>query len=374
MAVDPLAELSLEEEQVARLVDFYESYASLALGWADVAADSGRHRMEAASALRSAGQWAMLVDPSHALDLLTESGVIWHDLGHGFGTFLLTAFGRRPLDDDELAQQREVLVMALTNSPSDDVPPPLRHPQQQAYLFLALAQMRRRFTPSAAGQLEEVAEGSAHRQGVMPVGSLGSPLHTYWDIGLRLLRNGDDYAPVVGHVASMSGRYAESVVSAKANEHLWTAGAAPVDVSDSDLAAITMAGRRRWGLRFTESVDSVTQRVSGLARVPVTLSRVMDGEVRAGEHDRAARTDDRWPRSSDESKPRRRISPKEDLPRRLDDPRATPGDDDHPRATRGDDDDPRATRGDDDHPRATRGDDDDPRATRWDDDHPRGGR
>lgn len=75
-----LGTLQLDSRQVRTAVDFLTSYANFVLGDSvAVELDETAHA-DAATALRIAGQWAMLIDPGQALDLLANSAQIWRGM------------------------------------------------------------------------------------------------------------------------------------------------------------------------------------------------------------------------------------------------------------------------------------------------------
>src|SRR5262245_8179531 len=102
MATQHLRTLQLEPEQVRTATDFFESYASYALSQFPENAANEVGLLDAASSFRIAGQWAMLLDGRRAVGLLTRSALIWHQMGYGFGTFLLAAIAPAQLNRRDL--------------------------------------------------------------------------------------------------------------------------------------------------------------------------------------------------------------------------------------------------------------------------------
>ncbi len=294
--------LRLESEQVQRLVDFNESYANFCLEEVreiellpspgaspdrDHTLDrpiwelsSWASRVDAASALRAAGQWAMLLDVPRAKGLLTEAGRLFGELGHPFGLYLQVVSGywefHAPHEQfrimiDQLAelhgQQR------LFNREVQAIPPALHHPQQQAYALLAGASSRpivREYGPA----LLRLAEQSPHRFGVTPVGALGVPIRRYWSVALSLLHDGGSRSVtlVMEHLLAMSRDYAETINSAMANAYLWNHAASPVDVGDIDISGITAILARRVGRdRVLIALDERASDLGSIGRTPIEI-------------------------------------------------------------------------------------------------------
>jgi hypothetical protein len=108
MADQQLEDLQLSRTQIETAADFHESYASFILDRPVAGQDDARAydaRVDAASALRTAGQWALLVDPRRAIDLLRRSALLWQQLGYGYGSFLLAAFSPRELNRREMLSE-----------------------------------------------------------------------------------------------------------------------------------------------------------------------------------------------------------------------------------------------------------------------------
>lgn len=250
--------LRVNGEQARINADFYESYANTAMSQAgalesgepgrfaspaELATDDAEWalRMEAASALRTAGQWATLVDPPRAAELLATAGTLFAEAGHyGFGSFLLSVSGSRPPFEPPYGIAMLLSLNELQNGPGDIViPEPMHHPQQQAYLLLSLAARSAGLRDDRSiVDLHTLCNESHHREGNVPVGALGAPIRHFWGIARSLLD--EDPEQFVRHyVSAFQSRYIEDMESAQANQYLWAHGAAPVDVLDID--AIGMA-------------------------------------------------------------------------------------------------------------------------------------
>jgi len=287
MALRHLETLQLEPDRVEKAVDFFEAYASFIQSPSSgITGESAL--VDAASSLRAAGQWAMLINPQRAMTLFTTSARIWHRLGYGFGTYLLAAFAPDQLNRYEMINQLTALAQPyvrrqLAFTERQELPEPLLHPQQQVYLLLAEAGMSRQME-LPVDVLQTFADQSPHRRGVVPIGSLGTPMRVYWDISRHLLESSDERAAVgvVRDIAGMSRSYAEKIDSAMVNQKLWFNAAAPVDVGDVDISAITMIAVRRLGFdRMRARLRSTASNLSSVARIPVELAIEMIQAYRA---------------------------------------------------------------------------------------------
>lgn len=296
MAERELGLLQLEHGRIETAVDFYEAYAQLTLSEEETRSPSEEpapweDAIDAASALRQAAQWAMLIDSRRAAGLMTQAGYLFQRHGYGFGTFLLVA-ARRPFERDEARRDARslaaVLTSAATGLPADS---PLHHPQQQAYLLLACAGMSaRELGRRERDLLTEAAGRSPHRRGVVPVGALGAPISRYWRIADTLLSvdrardEPESRAPrVLDRAATdvsdalepLCRQYARAIEQAMVNERLWFGAAAPVDVGDIDIACIVLLAARRLGLDrtmdWTGQLTDTLGRSDALATVPVIL-------------------------------------------------------------------------------------------------------
>jgi hypothetical protein len=288
--------LQLNPAKVATAADFFEAYARYALTRDPVSEDSDEvspaYLLDAASSLHTAGQWAMLFDPRRAARLLAEAARIWQNLDYGFGTFVLAAVAPGDLERDSLNNrlqqmaQQYIQVQDITGRVRrrirpQQIPEPMRHPQQQAYLLLGCASLWRRFDLEP-GLLRLIVEQSPHRRGVAPIGALGMPLRQYWDIAGRFLDASDDETArtVAADLARMADVYAEAINSAMANERLWFNAAAPVDVGDIDITVIALISARRLGRDLTqEHLRSATESLGPTARVPLELAGEMIDNV-----------------------------------------------------------------------------------------------
>jgi len=292
MSAEHLERLRLSSSRAATAADFLEACGDTMLAWAaqDEANEERQwgRRMDAASAFREAAQWAMFLDVPRATQLLARSGAIFLNHGFGYGTFLMAATGER--QDTVLQGRIRPMIRSLelataqqsgaTETAAQDLPAPLRHPQQQVYLLLACAAPPL-LAPDDRERLLQLARNSPNRLGVLPVGALGTPLRRFWDVALHLLASNPETGPavVVEHLQSMSLRYGESMELAMTNDYLWDHGAAPVDVIDFDLAVITALGIRAFGRPVMgRAMETFQERVPPVARTPVELGAELVAE------------------------------------------------------------------------------------------------
>jgi hypothetical protein len=206
-------------------------------------------RAEAASAYRGAGQWAATFDRERATELLTLSGQIWMGLGHGFGAFLLATVAPHALNTAELRQW----IVALGrwhldgDIAPDDLPAPLRVPQQQAYCAMAAAAVPE-VRDEVGPVVRKLADLPANSRGVLPIGPLGVPVRRYWGIATELADPGPTTRGLVFRaVEDLAVRHAAQIDLAKSNRYLWENGGAPVDVVDVDLLGVSNAAVTRFG-------------------------------------------------------------------------------------------------------------------------------
>ena len=278
MAAQHWETLQLDPRQIEIAADFFESYASFVQS--SSYGNTGENSLvDAASSLRAAAQWAMIIDVQRAVELFQASARIWHQMGYGYGTFLLAAFAPQRLNRREMVNRLTQLVQPSAPGQAglaeeQQAPEPLLHPQQQAYLLLAETGMSRQMDLPVE-TLRRFADQSPHRRGVAPIGSLGTPLRVYWDIARHFLNDDEEEtaALVARDLARMAASYAEAINSAMANQRLWINAAAPVDVGDADTVAIAMIAVRRLGFRITRShLQSMANDLEPIARVPMELA------------------------------------------------------------------------------------------------------
>jgi hypothetical protein len=270
--------MGIDVAHAAASVDFLEAYAKSCIDEAeamrnrDEPLDRDREwtvLMDAATALRDAGQWAACIAPGRARILLDRSGALFARLNQPYGGFLRVAAGpwfEQPRVDvfGEWLRDVERLQGSLDDLQNQPVLDALRHPQQQAYLLLAAVgspQVRQEFGVF----LSQMVRESAHRRGVVPVGALGIPIRRLWRVSAALLGEAENPPDAVAEeIAGLARRYAESMELAAANEFTWRNAGAPVDVGDIDIFGIA----------------SLASRAFGHAPMQETLERRMRGEPR----------------------------------------------------------------------------------------------
>ncbi|MEU7784337.1 hypothetical protein [Amycolatopsis sp. NPDC049159] len=309
MSLEHLEHLGLDPEQVRRTAQFHEAYARTAEFELESAypANSSKDRSreddltfiliaDAASAWREAGQWALLLDPAKARQLLQRSGNLFRRLGQAFGMYLgLVATGQGQDADRGVLAQAVIQASGLRTKRTETrgVPGPLPgihlQQQQQAYLVLtAGAVASRAETLQARVEDDPLTEpligmltSSPHRSGVLPVGSLGTPIHRFWSVAGRLLRGGpEDVYEIARHVVAMCRAYEETISLARTNTYLWGHGAAPVDIADLDIGGIAALTSRTFGrdTLLSALADVPDGRgLSPIGRVPIELGAALAG-------------------------------------------------------------------------------------------------
>jgi hypothetical protein len=261
--------LQIDEQQARNAADFFESYANTVLRRSVDSTEA--ERMDAASSLREAGQWALLFDPHRARELLKRSGGLWLELGYPFGAFLMAAFATERNDRSAAAPFVDDLMRNLPQGrrPTDDRQPHLllTYPHQQAYLLLAIAAMPGRI--NQLGALIDRAASSPHRNGVAPIGALGTPIRMHWRMATALLQarvrqNREDVAAdVSGSLADIAEIYGRTIDSAMANRYLWSAGGAPVEVADLDVVGVISVAATQLGpLVLRQHLDLAKERLT----------------------------------------------------------------------------------------------------------------
>ncbi|MEI5135092.1 hypothetical protein RB199_26500 [Streptomyces libani] len=271
MSMSHVRDMRIDSERVYSAVEFFESYANSCLfelnsqgdggisSTTENAPDSSKWIVlgDAASALRTASEWAMLFDPNRALTLLDRCGTLLHELNYPFGNFLKVVAGPW-FDDPPLSSfgkwiEDVVRLNGLEGGENGDsenrsgVSPTLLHAQQQAYLVMAAVS-----SPLVSSEfrtpLRKIILKSPHRVGVTPVGALGTPIRRFWAVAEALIHEGSEGAAVVAeNLAEMSQKYAESAELAMANEHCWRNAASPIDIVDVDMIGIVVSAARILG-------------------------------------------------------------------------------------------------------------------------------
>lgn len=290
MSNSHLETLQLEATRVESASRFLESYAQMCLEeradadarlkrLAELHPASVLYRerwnlqVEAASSLLEAGQWAMLTDSARALRLWRRAGQLYRETDFGFG-YYLSAITRADhvadtqVTDDNLSRELTTRLrdLAIYSHIADrerykearpELPDPLRHPQQQAYLVLAASTLASPIKDSELRHfLSSLLEQSPHRSGVTPVGALSIPISTWWEIAALLMRREPRSLNRLAQIMSDIGRrYEESIRLAMMNQYLWRNAASPVDVGSFDIAALTISAVRAFDP--VASVDEV---------------------------------------------------------------------------------------------------------------------
>lgn len=285
MADRHLRAMELDPDQVSATVRFLQAYANTGLGELDavLAADEeGSIRRDpaftiaadAATALREAGQWMLYLDAEQARPLLSRAGALFLRLGSPFGAYLLEVAGEAQREPPYREMLQELAVAQGERDAAEVRWPPLRHPQQQAYLMLALTG-----APAAQVSSERVVrvlETSTYADGVIPVGALGTPISRLWDIARHLLADRPESPYVIAeHLTGMARRYEEAMALAQVNRYLWRHGAAAVDVGDVDIAGVAALTARRFGAEVV--LGSLQEAGMSAERNPIGMAPIEAG-------------------------------------------------------------------------------------------------
>ncbi|MFF3331622.1 hypothetical protein ACFYWX_18955 [Streptomyces sp. NPDC002888] len=297
MSMSHVRDMRMDPERASSAVKFFEAYANSCLTELDWIGDKGISppiqnsadgsrwivMSDAASALKIASEWAMLVDPTHALAILDRCGTLLHDLNYPFGNFLKVVAGPWFEDPPISGFGQWIEDVVRLNGPEgsrhrdtengSDIPATLLHPQQQAYLVMAAASSPLVYSQFRTPLRQIIAE-SPHRVGVTPVGALGTPIRRFWAIAEALTREGSKGAAVVAeHLAEMSQKYAESAELAMANEYCWRNAASPIDIVDVDLTGIVVSAARILGIgALGNSLELQLPNIHPLGRVQLEVA------------------------------------------------------------------------------------------------------
>jgi hypothetical protein len=298
MTTEHLESLGLDPDQVDNTVRFHQAYAATAVAELE-STDSDDPdlmftlRADAATALREAGQWALLLDPAPAVPLLRQAGTRFFELGQAFGSFLEVLAGGPRRDANSFVLGKALRDMS--DVPRDDdygpedeyQPMPEIHLQQQQQAYLVMAASAVATADQAPDErglgsvLLENLETSPHNTGVLPVGSLGTPIHRFWSVARHLLgSSGRDVFEIARHLVAMCQSYEETISLARANDYLWRNGAAPVDIADLDIAGIAALTTRRFDrdrLQGALADATLGRGLGAIAMVPVELGMSLAG-------------------------------------------------------------------------------------------------
>lgn len=249
---------------------------------------------DAASALREAGQWLLYLDPAASRDSLRAAAALYSQLGFPYGYYLHVVTGSWVVDPPTRLFKTALEELLRVLMPDAEAPErsgnmpreaerglreALRHPQQQSYLLLASAG-----SPAVAdafpGHLRNAIYQSPNRDGVLPVGSLGTPVRRFWAIS-QAFASGDPHEviTIARHLAAMANSYAETMSLAQVNKYLWANTAAPVDVGDLDIAGIAALSTRRYGAEaLLDAMHGLLVNETGMAPVRAGIDLVTEEE------------------------------------------------------------------------------------------------
>jgi hypothetical protein len=251
----------VDQENFTADKGFNESRAEASSGATDTTTDRIL-LADAATALREAAQWLLYFDPAAARESLLDAGALYSRLELPYGYYLHVMAGPWAVDPPmsvfagALEELHQIVLPGSepTNHDSNRsreaehaLTEALHHPQQQAYLLLASAG-----SPAVADalhdQLGAMIGHSPNRDGVIPVGALGTPVRRLWAISAALAADrSEEVETIARHLAAMASDYAETMDLAQANSYLWSNAASPVDVGDLDIAGIAALTTRRYG-------------------------------------------------------------------------------------------------------------------------------
>jgi hypothetical protein len=136
-----------------------------------------------------------------------------------------------------------------------EVRPGLRHPQQQAYLLLALA-AERELPSRARDDLLAVCGNAGRQHEGHAIGALGLPLWRYWRAAELLLR-GELSTLAAEVLVPLDHRYTDVTRGARSNSYLWDNAASPVDVVDLEIVGLVALAVRRFGAAEVENATRV---------------------------------------------------------------------------------------------------------------------
>jgi hypothetical protein len=263
-ASDGLSPLDIGLTEAARTADLFESYATYAAGEIASSPEETRWQaaVDAASAYRTAGQWALLIDPLRARRLLLNAAENFFST-YGYSAFLRAVAGLPPrnvLGDSQqlLALNPQPLPPATeevapghqddlnsfddgeegeAEGDSEDMQPSLQYPQQQAYLLLALS-AERELPRQARNDLLAVSQHVGRMHEGHAIGSVGLPLWRFWRAAQLLLEG--RLAELAAEVlVPLDHRYTDVTRGAQSNSYLWNNAASPVDVVDLEIVGLT---------------------------------------------------------------------------------------------------------------------------------------
>ncbi|MEO1058420.1 MAG: hypothetical protein AAFY28_16050, partial [Actinomycetota bacterium] len=202
MNAEEVLEIGIDPTALGHTVDYLEAHSFGVLAEVDAAGVQGSGPLDgstwiavadAASALRDAAEWALMLQPTRARSLLHRAGLLFERIGLDYGFFLAaSSVGRLTNEQLELVDARAEHLQAAQPENERDRPPPTdfiapRNPQQLTYLLMTAAasdNVRERLGPGLHTYVEE----SELRFGAVPVGALGTPIRDWWAIAERMLR------------------------------------------------------------------------------------------------------------------------------------------------------------------------------------------
>ena len=287
--------LGIDPDKATLTADLFESYAGYAAEELTSLSEEDRWQsdVDAGSAYRTAAQWALLDDPRRTRQLLLAAADHFTST-YGYAAFLRAVAGEPPRDAVADARRLRVLNPPtdwlgvrlapmspddadLENMAPDERWPGLAHPQQQAYLLLALAG-ERELPVQALNDVLAACRNLGRRHEGHPIGSIGLPLWRYWRAAEQLLF-GDVISVAREILVPLDHRYTDAVTGAQSNTYLWNNAASPVDVVDLEIVGLTVLAVRRFGA--AEVRDAVEE-----GRMSDAMTSLIDHGIRLAEEGR----------------------------------------------------------------------------------------
>lgn len=291
--------LGFEPDALRRRIDFLTTYAQRYTDRAqnsheasgaflevnDPSPESEADWGDAAGSLVEAAQLLSLTDVRSAQEFYDQAADCYTRIGHPYSLFL-RAIAREQLPLDEYEQGHtwfETAQQATGDTELSALPRAWQVPQQQAYFLLAASLAM----PHAGdGRLVELAGNSPNRRSTAPFGALGTAVARVWGVAMTLLTSDRSdskrAADEIGRqLAGMSLNFAQRIERAQANDYLWSAVAAPIDIGDTEIIGITtIASRVLPRQALMVSLERITSELPPLARIPLQVGLALtDQEV-----------------------------------------------------------------------------------------------
>lgn len=281
---EPLEALGVDKETIRRRVAFFESFPETFASHIQQH-DRWVHMGVTATALRSAAQFASVVDPQRARSLINRAASHYSDLGLPYGYFLRACF----LESDDAVgtlfgkPSRQLFSLVSHDPAKIEDPKPLElvaltYPVQQTYLFFALSAYRdtwKEFRPN----LLSLAASLLSAHAVQPIGPQGVPLQMYVVLGGLLHQiheqKGEARTQATHILAGLTARYAESIEEARRNTYFWQNLLSSVDIVDIEIVGLARCVDRALQQASLEPLDLDRDELGALTsvgRVPMAIA------------------------------------------------------------------------------------------------------